>query len=145
MVNIGLDHTRSYKQDDTLHQSPSLMRNLPYNDYRSNKYVVCAWFMVLLSLVTVSFLPYKVQKAYAYPIKLLPFSMQLFYQYIAVTELFFHGYLLSKGPRALANRVMFFDHWTFKLQTIGFYLLLVFVLVVSIIDFIKHGFYRKCF
>ena len=139
------NHTRCCEQDNSPHQSSSLMRNLPYNDYKSNKYVACAWFIVLLSVLTLSCLPYKVRKAYGHPIKLILFSMQFFYQYITVTMLFFHGYLLSKGTQALANRVMFFDHWIFKLQTIGFYLLLAIVLVVSSIDFIKQGFYRKCF
>jgi hypothetical protein len=95
--------------------------------------------------VTLSFLPYKVRAAYGHPDQLLPLTMQLFYQYIAVTLLLFHGYLLSMGPPALANRVMVFDHWTYKLQTVGFYLLLTLVLIVSVVDFIDKGFYRKCF
>lgn len=102
------------------------------------------WIGVLVGLLTLSFLPYKVHAAYQLPHKLLKFSMQLFYQYIAVSESLFHAFLLFQGPRALANRVLFFDHWTFKAQTIGFFCLLTFMLVVAIIDFVKHGFYRAC-
>eukprot|EP00250_Pteridium_aquilinum_P017091 c23449_g1_i1 orf=220-1875(-) len=116
----------------------------PPFDYKSNKFVVGGWIGVLVGLVTMSFLPYKVVAAYQLPRTFLQFSMQLFYQYIAVSEFVFHAYLLFQGPKALANRVLFFDHWSFKAQTVGFYCLLLFMLVIALHDFIKHEFYRSC-
>ncbi|KAI5069861.1 hypothetical protein GOP47_0016162 [Adiantum capillus-veneris] len=124
-----------------IHANASAEQPLPY---KSNKIVVRVWIGVLVGLVIMSFLPYKVAAAYQLPHRLLQFSMQIFYQYIAVSEFIFHAYLLYQGPIALANRVLFFDHWSFKAQTCGFYCLLMFMLVVSLIDFVKHEFYRAC-
>ncbi|MCO5612311.1 hypothetical protein L7F22_066576 [Adiantum nelumboides] len=124
-----------------VHTDTSPERPLPY---KSNKIMVGIWVGVLVGLVTMAFLPYKVATAYQLPHRLLQFSMQLFYQYIAVSEFVFHAYLLYQGPRALANRVLFFDHWAFKAQTVGFYCLLVFMLVIALLDFVKHEYYRTC-
>ncbi|MCO5593258.1 hypothetical protein L7F22_047265 [Adiantum nelumboides] len=112
--------------------------------YKSNKIMVGIWIGVLVGLVTMAFLPYKVSAAYQLPRRLLQFSMEIFYEYIAASEFVFHAYLLYQGPRALANRVLFFDHWAFKAQTVGFYCLLVFMLVIALLDFVKHEYYHTC-
>ncbi|KAH7299783.1 hypothetical protein KP509_24G029100 [Ceratopteris richardii] len=131
-------------QDCQMHSQSSSPFIRQVEHYQSNKIIVAGWIGVLLGLLTMSFLPYKVAAAYRLPQRLLQFSMETFYQYIALSEFVFHGYLLYQGPRALANRVLFFDHWAFKAQTLGFFLLLMFMLVVALLDFLKNDFYRSC-
>ncbi|KAH7299794.1 hypothetical protein KP509_24G029900 [Ceratopteris richardii] len=125
-----------------LQSSSPVMRQVVH--YQSNKILVIGWIGVLLGLLTISFLPYKVVPAYHLPRRLLQFSMEIFYEYVALSELVFHGYLLYQGPCAWANRVLFFNHWTFKAQTVGFFLLLMFMLVVALFDFLRNDFYRSC-
>ncbi|KAH7299791.1 hypothetical protein KP509_24G029700 [Ceratopteris richardii] len=131
-------------QDCQMHSQSSSPFIRQVEHYQSNKIIVAGWIGVLLGLLTMSFLPYKVAAAYRLPQRLLQFSMEIFYQYIALSEFVFHGYLLYQGPRALANRVLFFNHWSFKAQTVGFFLLLMFMLVVALLDFLKNNFYRSC-
>ncbi|KAH7299778.1 hypothetical protein KP509_24G028700 [Ceratopteris richardii] len=131
-------------QDCEMHSQSSSPFIRQVEHYQSNKIIVAGWIGVLLGLLTMSFLPYKVAAAYRLPQTLLQFSMETFYQYIALSEFAFHGYLLYQGPRALANRVLFFDHWTLKAQTLGFFLLLMFMRAVALLDFLKNNFYQSC-
>ncbi|KAH7299782.1 hypothetical protein KP509_24G029000 [Ceratopteris richardii] len=101
-------------QDCQMHSQSSPPFIRQVEHYQSNKIIVAGWIGVLLGLLTMSFLPYKVAAAY------------------------------HQGPRALANRVLFFDHWSFNAQTVGFFLLLMFMLVVALLDFLNNDFYRSC-
>lgn len=114
-------------------------------DYASNQIVTFGWAGACLSIVLLSMWPYigypefqSIKKSY------LDLSMEILYQYIAISIFLFHIVLLTRGPCAFANRILYFDHWVYKLQTLGFVLLLFGTLGVGILDFVVHGFYRYC-
>ncbi|KAH7299787.1 hypothetical protein KP509_24G029400 [Ceratopteris richardii] len=73
-------------QDCQMHSQSSSPFIRQVEHYQSNKIIVAGWIGVLLGLLTMSFLPYKVAAAYRLPQRLLHFSMEIFYQYIALCQ-----------------------------------------------------------
>lgn len=120
------------------------MRDIHVNPYKHNRLVATGWLFVLAFLVFLSLWPFYAYPAFDLPKQILQFSIQIFYVYATVSEFVFHGALLWHGPRAWANRIIFFDHWIYKVQTIGFMGLLACTLLIGIADFIEHDYYREC-
>lgn len=112
--------------------------------YKPNKWVASGWLLVLGGLLFLSFWPFFAYPAFDLPQEMLQFSIQVFYQYATVSEFVFHAALLWQGARAWGNRIVFFDHWLYKLQTLGFMGLLAWTLALGIADFVRKDYYRSC-
>ncbi|MCO5559194.1 hypothetical protein L7F22_012789 [Adiantum nelumboides] len=109
-----------------------------------SRVVAIIWFLILCSLVFLSLWQLLAYPAFNLPKQILQFTVQVFYLYVTISELVFHTPLLWQGAGAWANRVVFFDHWIYKVQTAGFMGLLACTFVLGVVDFVEHDYYREC-
>ncbi|KAI5073877.1 hypothetical protein GOP47_0011890 [Adiantum capillus-veneris] len=120
------------------------MGDMHINPYKPSRVVAASWFLVLSFLVFLSLWPLFAYPAFDLPKEILQFTIQMFYIYLTVSELVFHAALLWQGAGAWANRIVFFDHWVYKVQTAGFMGLLACTFVLGVADFLEHDYYREC-
>eukprot|EP00249_Psilotum_nudum_P013135 c24170_g1_i1 orf=266-1192(-) len=103
-----------------------------------------AWLAVVTSFLTLCNWPFLSYSDIHVRYNYVELSMNLLYAYTAISIFFFHVILLLEGPGRLANRIAYFDHWIYKLQTSGFLLALLVALVTGIVDFISQDYYKLC-
>ncbi|KAH7433724.1 hypothetical protein KP509_07G083000 [Ceratopteris richardii] len=124
--------------------SSQIMESMPVTPHKANKLVASAWFLVVSFLFFLSVWSFFEYPAVNLPKQKLQLTVQVFYLYTTTSQIISHSFLLWQGTRAWCNRVLFFDHWLYKAQTLVFMSLLACSFILGVSDFIEHDFYREC-
>ena len=119
-----------------------------------NHCLACAWALLLLGFVAFSVWPWPTPTdpdtdaptpmGPGSPPRLLTTAVQILYRYASLSHLTFHLVLLTRGAMGWANRIAFFDHWTYKAQTLVWVALFVTTLLLALRDLVNRDFYRSC-
>ncbi|KAI5067750.1 hypothetical protein GOP47_0018278 [Adiantum capillus-veneris] len=116
---------------------PYPSRHLQQSPYPSNKVLPFCWAFICLCIVMLCISPFITHSEFVRISEFyVEFVLRILYQYTGISIFLFHTTLLLHGPHALANRILFFDHWTYKLQTWGFYFLLAGTFFAGLLDFV---------